>query len=886
MFNTSHHVIHILTGLIVKNRPLRFLPLLLILFFTTFCTMVGAVDIITTMAGNGKVSSSGEGLATTSTEQSLFSQRVALDSQGNLYIADGFHTRILKVDTTGIITTVTPEPWPRMVAIDCHGNLFIADAFGISKMDTVNFTITRANGYEFTTDSNGNSYITDPDNQPLCKADTSNIIATMTSNGTSSYSGDGGVATNAQLNYPSGVAIDSHGNLYIADSANHRVRKVDTAGIMTTVAGNGTERYSDGGEAATNTPLNYPNGVAIDHSGNLYIIDSYNITDNITDNLYVVLSSRVRKVDTLGIISTLGDWGWGWGWSWEEFQSYGIAIDSGGSLYITDSVGQNIDKVETTGRLNTVVGESYNRSPRYPGFGEEGYRGDSGVATSAQLNDPNGVAIDNFGNLYIADTYNHRIRKVDTAGIITTVAGNGTMGYSGDGAAATHARLNRPTSVAIDNIGNLYIADTENHRIRKVYPSGIITTVAGNGTAGYSGDGGEATNAQLNNPTGVTLDSYGNLYIADRNNHRIRKVSPVPLPPVEPTPLETGQVNNTFNAAGQTFSTEVTIQEGGQVFYATFENTVFNQGIISNSTLRGETDNHGSISNVTCEGEVKNHGFMSNLTLTPSATLTGGILSGTITNQGTIADIQFLGIVLEGGTLAGTLTNASRVGGTINNVHLAAHAKLSGGNLTGNIQGDCQAPAQLDHLTVKAGSHLSCITIGPQVTLEKGVIVESPPPTDLPSLGNGIATNDQGETITSTATFTGGVSINDSQTFEPTAIAKGFIDNLNIQGNITIDPQEITPTADIVVFLTYQATATDQPVFLMMDGKGGYWPWNQQPASLVPFRQDVTLTSEQPIVLYQGVWLMTGILKITFGYRLGDGTLIQSPKAIEIELTQ
>lgn len=745
MFNTSHHVIHISTGLIVRSRPLRFLPLLLILFLTTFCTLAGAVDIITTVAGNG----------------------------------------------------------------------------------------------------------------------------------TKGYSGDGGDATGAQLDYPSGVAIDNNGTLYIADSGNYRVRKVDTSGLLTTVAGNGSFGHSGDGGEATNASLVGPANVTIDNHGNLYIADSFNIasTFNIDLGIWDLVLGQIRKVDSMGVITTvtIGSF---------PFIPISITIDNHGNLYIADSaanpfVSHRICKVDTTNICTTVAGINN-------GADNWGYSGDGGIATKARLNYPNGVAIDNSGNLYIADTDNHRIRKVDTTGIITTVAGNGTMGYNGDGEAATHARLARPTSVAIDNIGNLYIADTGNHRIRKVYPAGIITTVAGNGTAGYSGDGGEATNAQLNNPAGVTLDSYGNLYIADRNNHRIRKVSPVPLPPVEPTLLETGQVNNTFNAAGQTFPTEVTIHEGGRVFYATFENTVYNQGIISNSTLRGETDNHGSISNVTCEGEVKNNGFMSNLTLSPSATLTGGILSGTITNQGTITDIQFLGIVLEGGTLAGTLTNASRIGGTIKNVHFAAHAKLSGGTLTGNLQGDCQAPAQLDHLTVTAGSHLSCITIGPQVTLEKGVTVESPPPTDLPSLGNGIATNDQGETVTTTAKFTGGVSINGRQPFEPTATAKGFIDNLNIQGNITMD----TPTTDIVVFLTYQATATDQPVWLMMDGKGGYWPWNQQPASLVPFRRDITLTPAQPIVLYQGVWLMTGILKITFGYRLRDGTLIQSPKAIEIELTQ
>jgi predicted secreted protein len=292
-------------------------------------------------------------------------------------------------------------------------------------------------------------------------------------------------------------------------------------------------------------------------------------------------------------------------------------------------------------------------------------------------------------------------------------------------------------------------------------------------------------------------------------------------------------------------------------------------------------------------GQIDNQGWVSNSTLQDGATLKGGTLTGYIKNQGTIADIQFVGATLEGGTLSGTITNASRIGGTIKNVHFAANAKLTGGILAGEIQGDCQAPAQLDNLTVKAGSHLTCVTVGKNVVLPKGMKVESPttpttPPTgekqDLPSLGTGIATDAKGKTVTTTAKLAGGVSVNDAKTFGATASAKAFTDRLNIQGNITVDAKHVKQSADLVVSLTYQATTTEKPVYLMLDSKGNYLPWNQQPASLVAFRPSVSLSAEQPVEIYQGVLLATGLVKITFGYRLADGTLVQSPKTIDLTL--
>ena len=259
------------------------------------------------------------------------------------------------------------------------------------------------------------------------------VIQTVAGNGTAGYGGDTGLAISAELNGSVGVAEDAAQNLYIADTGNNRIRKVDTSGVITTIAGNGNAGYSGNQGHATGAELHSPAGIAVDATGNLYIAYTGNHV--------------IRKVDTSGVITTIA------------------------------------------------------------GNGAEGYSGDNGAATSATLHAPASVAVDGAGNLYIADSGNNRIREVNTSGIITTIAGDGTAGYSGDSGAATNAELNYPSGIAIDGTGNLYIADAGNNRVREVSATGIITTVAGDGTAGFSGDNGAAASAELNNPAGVTIDA-------------------------------------------------------------------------------------------------------------------------------------------------------------------------------------------------------------------------------------------------------------------------------------------------------------------------------------------------------------------------------------------
>jgi sugar lactone lactonase YvrE len=338
----------------------------------------------------------------------------------------------------GIITTYAGPPLP------VNGARATDQAIGSPS----SIAIDRAGGF----------YISGADLNRVYRVSADGKITLVAGNGSYGFAGDGGPATSAQLYNATGVAVDSVGNLFIADTANNRIRKVDTSGIIITVAGNGFNGMSGDGGLATLAELNYPRGVAVDSVGNLFIADGDN--------------SRIRKVDTSGIITT-------------------------------------------------VAGDGY----MHP----NGDIGDSGPATLAQLNYPTGVAVDSIGNIFIADTNNNRIRKVDTSGIITTVAGSGPSayigGYSGDGGSATLAQLSSPTGVAVDSTSNLLIADRGSHRICKISNIGNIAAIAGNGYEGFGGDGGPATSAQLDQPTGVAVDSKGNIYIADTNNNRIRKVS-------------------------------------------------------------------------------------------------------------------------------------------------------------------------------------------------------------------------------------------------------------------------------------------------------------------------------------------------------------------------
>lgn len=453
--------------------------------------------IITTVAGTGIGGFSGDGGVATLASLNA-PRRVTVDSAGNLYIADERNHRVRKVTAvSGIITTVA-------------GN-------GTAAFSGDNGPATSASLYNPTgvaLDSAGNLYIADASNNRIRKVSAgSGIITTVAGNGASGYIGDDGAAISARLNCYGGVAVDSSGNLYIADNSNHRIRKVTAgSGIITTVAGSGIPGFRGDGGPATSALINAPSGVTLDNLGNIYFADSNN-------------SWRIRKVAAVnGIISTVAGNGLG-GFAGDGgvatsaslYDPQGVAVDNAGNLFIADKSNNRIRKISAdNGIISTVAGNGF-----------EAFSGDGGASNLAGFYVPQVVAVDSAGNQYIADTGNNRVRKVSAGnGITTTVAGNGLGAFSGDGGVATSASICSPYGVALDSTGNLYIADTCNHRVRKVAAStGIITTVAGNGTAAFTGDNGPASAASLNYPVRVLVDSTGNLYIADNSNHRIRKVA-------------------------------------------------------------------------------------------------------------------------------------------------------------------------------------------------------------------------------------------------------------------------------------------------------------------------------------------------------------------------
>ena len=494
---------------------------------------------LTRVAGTGIAGYSGDGGAATAAALNQ-PDSIALDALGNLYIADTYNCRIRKVSVAGVISTIAGTgnygfsgdggaaisawlTYPGAVAVGASGTVYISDTSGhrVRMIDgSGNISTIAGNGTPgysgdggpatsamlnypggLAVDASGSVYICDKYNQRIRKV-SGGVITTVAGNGALGFSGDGGPAASAMLSYPAGVVVDASGNLYIADTSNSRIRKVVTSGTITTVAGNGINGYSGDGGQATSSSLYWPQGVGMDASGNLWIADTSN--------------GRVRKVSTSGIITTqagggsVGDGGPG---AFAKFSfPQAVAVDNSGNTYVADTSGNRVRKISANGTITTVAGN-----------GTASYSGDGGAATAASLNSPGGVAVDASGNLFIADSYNCCIRKVSSAGTITTFAGT-YCGYSGDGGQAVNARLSSTAGIALDQAGNLYIADEPNQRVRKVSTAGIITTVAGNGSSGFSGDGGPAVNAQLSNPRGVAVDAAGNLFISDLSNFRIRKV--------------------------------------------------------------------------------------------------------------------------------------------------------------------------------------------------------------------------------------------------------------------------------------------------------------------------------------------------------------------------
>jgi trimeric autotransporter adhesin len=597
---------------------------------------------------------------------------VSIDGGGNLYIADtGDHlVRFVRVDT-GVITTVAGNPAiapfepsnigdggpatlaaldsPMALALDAKGNLYVADA-GDSRVREISASTgiistvagTGVSGY---TDDNvaatkaelnhpsgvavdlaGNLYISDSGNNLIREVNhSSGTITTIAGvvGASGGYNGDNVAATQATLNFPAGIAVDFSGQVYFSDRDNSRIRRIDKAGIISTIAGNGTTGFGGDGNLASLAEINFPVGITLDHEGNLYVADSGNNALRIVSkglnfpateigsssppthtmfiqmNAAAVLSTpaipasqvqpdsaagtplqefsvgnitactadgnTLNQADSVCAVPitftpqypglrtgtmhltansdsiSVGLYGTGLGPQaivtpgviqtiLDSADSSGgialtapqrIAVDPAGNLYVADPGGNVVWGWQNRAGATFTILAGGGTLPAAQANG--------GPATDAALKQPGAVALDAAGNLYIAETGANLVRKVNLAtGIISTVAGTGTPGYSGDTGAATCATLNAPKGIAANAVGDLIIADTGNNVIRRVYArGGVIVTIAGTGNAGYSGDGGDALHAELQHPQSVTLDSTGRLFIADTGNNVIRAVDAV-----------------------------------------------------------------------------------------------------------------------------------------------------------------------------------------------------------------------------------------------------------------------------------------------------------------------------------------------------------------------
>jgi uncharacterized protein (TIGR03437 family) len=483
--------------------------------------VISSDGTINTVAGNGSAGTLGDGGPATQAQVNALA--VAVDAQGNLYISTlDYHIR--KVDATGMISTIagTSNPGyagdggpaidasmgqaPALIC-DAKGDLYLADPDNgyVRMIDTsgIIHPVAGSGPFGFTADyipaaaavmsptglaldSTGNNlYISDITLDAVRVVDlTTTLIHSVAGNTNAGFLGDGGPPLQAELDYPAGLTLDSSNNIYVGDVINQRVRKV-AGNTISTFAGT-----SDGdGGTATSAFLNFPEGLAVDAASNVVVADTGNFV--------------ARRFTLGGNINTFG----------KSFGPFAVAVDTSGNFYVTDDEPLVLE-ITKAGVTSVVAGDS-----------QSGYSGDNGPATNAMIDNPTGVAVDAAGNVYFTDYTNNKIRKVTiSTGVITTIAGNGNAMYSGDKGPALNAGLD-PYDIAVDIPGNIYVADHLNNRVRKIGLDGNITTVAGSGTPGYTGDGGPAAVAELALPNGVAVDGAGNLYIADYGNSVVRRVT-------------------------------------------------------------------------------------------------------------------------------------------------------------------------------------------------------------------------------------------------------------------------------------------------------------------------------------------------------------------------
>ncbi len=535
------------------------------------------------MAGAGFTDGSGAAARFNST------RGVATDNAGNVYVADTDNSTIRKITPAGVVTTLAGTAGvfgsadgtgaaarfnsPTGIATDSAGNVYVADNGNstIRKITPAGVVSTLAGDASMpagstdgtaaaarfkhpsgvATDSAGNVYVADDFNSTIRKITPAGVVSTLA--GTAGLSGStDGTGAAARFNFPQGIATDSAGNVYVADTVNSTIRKITPAGVVSTLAGTaGLSGSTDGTGAAAS--FSFPQGVATDNAGNVYVADAFN--------------STIRKITPPGVVTTLAGMAGVFGsadgtGAAARFNSpTGVATDSAGNVYVADNVNSTIRKITPAAVVTTLAGKA-------GVFGSP-----DGTGAVASFNFPRGVATDSAGNVYVADTANSTIRKITPAGVVTTLAGAAGVFGSADGTGAA-ARFNSPFGVATDSAGNVYVADAFNSTIRKITPAGVVTTLAGAAGVFGSADGTGAA-ASFNFPQGVATDSTGNVYVADTVNSTIRKITPAGVvTTLAGTAGVSGSADGTGAAARFNRSQGVATDGAGNVYVADTNNSI------------------------------------------------------------------------------------------------------------------------------------------------------------------------------------------------------------------------------------------------------------------------------------------------------------------------
>ena len=525
--------------------------------------------VITTIAGNGRDGFAGDGGP--ATQASITGYGVAVGPGNEIYIADTFNNRIRKVDAQGVITTFAGTG-----AAGFSGDGGQARAAALYWPYALGF------------DGAGNLYFSDYVNNRIRRITPQGIISTVAGSGRDGFSGIPGVATQAALNYPFSIHVDPDGTILIADTASFRALEVSPSGSIRVVAGTGRQVACPDGLPALSAVLNGPMGIGLGRDGSYYFPDAFAqvirrvapdgtisriggtgffgfsgdggpavnaqvnapeaLTVDASNNVFFAdtLNNRVRRINPAGAIETIAGDGTTCTLT-GLLRPSGLLILPNGDLLIADTGCHRVIRVDSRGLWTNVAGAA----------GHSGSSGDGGVATQALLNEPSGLALDSAGNLYISDTANHRVRRIDSRGIISTFAGAGVAGFAGDNGPATSARLNRPRGLAIDNQNALIISDFENHRLRRVL-NNVITTFAGDGVQRYAGDGLTATLASMYRPEGIVVDSVGHVTFADRGNNRLRQIRATP-PGVTSSLPGNGNLSLTLPSGGRSERAEAVL---------------------------------------------------------------------------------------------------------------------------------------------------------------------------------------------------------------------------------------------------------------------------------------------------------------------------------------